>query len=100
MITNEEISNPEITKVVESILLDFISENPTGAFKNADLEDEVRSKLGDKYQGVNILPHVSWALDMLHSNRMVKKIGPGVWQSIDGPDPVYAERQTGYSPEG
>lgn len=97
---NETRSNPEITKEVESILLDLISDNPNNAYTNKQLEQDIKNKLGNKYAGVDILPHVSWALDMLHSNRLVKKIGPGLWQSVDGPDAVYADRQTGYSPEG
>jgi hypothetical protein len=99
MIT-ESRTNPEITKQIESALLDIISENPTKVYDSEQLEHEIRPKMGNQFSGVNILTHIGWALDMLHTNRFVKKVGPALWQSVDGPDPVYAERQTGYSPEG
>jgi hypothetical protein len=96
----EARTNPEITKQIESALLDVISENPTKVYDSEHLEQSIRPKIGNQFSGVNILAHIGWALDMLHTNRFVKKVGPALWQSVDGPDPVYAERQTGYSPEG
>ncbi len=96
----EERSNPEITKRVESFLLDKITDNPNEVYSMKDLESLVKSHLQTQYPRVDISPHVAWALDMLHANRMIKRVGPGQWQSIDGPDPAYSERLTGYSPEG
>lgn len=100
MITNEERTNPEITKKVESFLLDTLTNNPNEVYSLKDLEQLIVSNFQNQYQGVNVNPHVAWALDMLHANQMIKRVGPGKWQSVDGPDPVYTDRSTGYSPEG
>jgi hypothetical protein len=100
MNTNEIRSNPNITNEIEPALLDIISENPTKVFTNKQLEQEVRPKIDPKFQSVNITTHVAMGMNSLFGNQFVKKVGPGLWQSIDGPDPVYAERRTGYAPEG
>jgi hypothetical protein len=97
---NDIRENPGITKEIEPILLDIITANPNDSFTDKNLEPLVKNKISDKYKGVDILSHISLALDMLHSNKFVKRIGPGIWQSVDGPDPVYSDRSTGYSPEG
>lgn len=100
MIINEERSNPEITKKIESFLLDTLTDNPNEIYSTKDLEALVKTQFQTQYQGVDVLPHVSWAVDMLHSNQMIKRVGPGQWQSVDGSDPVYSDRSTGYAPEG
>jgi hypothetical protein len=98
--TNEAKTNPEITKKVESILLDIFSENENQSYPTKELEQLVKDKIDVTFKGVNILPHVSWALDMLHANSLIKKVAPGTWESVDGPDPVYVERSTGYAAPG
>lgn len=99
-IINEEKSNPEITKKIESIILDLVSKNEMESYSIEDFEHFIKKDFGDEYEGVDIKAHVAWALDMLHANNLVKRVGPGIWQSIDGPDNVYSERSTGYAPEG
>jgi len=46
------------------------------------------------------MPHVNWALNKLDFNKLIKKVAPGTFEAESGPDDEYAERETGYSPEG
>jgi hypothetical protein len=98
--TNLFEANERITKEVESILLDIFSDNPIESYPAKDLVDMVANKISDKYRGIDLASYVNWAADLLYSNRLIKKVGPNIWQSIDGPDPIYADRSTGYAPEG
>lgn len=95
-----ERENQDITKKIESFLLDKITDNPNDVYSTKDLESVVKDQFQNQYGNVDVNPHVAWALDMLHSNKMIKRVGPGQWESVDGPDPVYSDRVTGYSPEG
>ena len=55
---NDNRENPDITKEVESILLDIITANPNGAFGSNQLAQDVKAKISDKYKGVDILQFV------------------------------------------
>lgn len=100
MIVDEDRTNPEITKKIESFLLDLVTEHPNEVYSAKDLESLVSSHLNSQYPGVQLTSHVPYAMNMLWSNQMVKLVGPNQWQSVDGPDPVYKERPGGYAPEG
>lgn len=98
-VPRDDISNKNVTKEIESLLLNTISDNPEEAFTYKELKSLAKSKLGAKY-GDGLDAHVGWALDMLHFNNMVKRVAPGTFQSVDGPDEVYTERETGHAGEG
>ena len=94
--------NPEdkkVTRDVEAYLLDMFSVNNEEPFTFKEVLGSVRSKFSSVY-GWDLEAHVAWALDMLHTNHLVKRVGPGVWEADEGPDDVYSERETGYAPEG
>ena len=94
-----EIGNKNVSKDIETYLLDIFSQDEANAFTYKELKGMVKSKFGSKY-GDDLDVHVNWALDMLHFNNLIKRVAPGTFQSIDGPDDVYTERETGHSPEG
>ena len=97
---NEEKANQGITKELELVLLDILTDHKNDAYHPTELAKLAKEKMSDKYKNVDMTGHITYALDMLHSNHMVKRVGSNIWQSIDGPDPVYSDRVTGYAPEG
>ncbi len=94
-----DISDKKITKHIENYLLDIFSENNEDPFSTKELLEKVRQKFSSEY-GWDLDAHVSWALDMLHANRLIKRVAPGTWEADEGPDDVYTERETGHAPEG
>ncbi len=93
------IGNKHVTKDVESYLLDSFSDNPEETFTIKEIQSMVGRKFRSMY-GDDLKAHAAWALDMLHYNGLIKRVAPGTFESIDGPDEVYTERETGHAPEG
>jgi hypothetical protein len=60
----------------------------------------VKSKVKSDYSHMDLEAHVAFALDMLHANRIVKRVAPRTWEADSGPDEPDSERLTGYAPEG
>ena len=96
---NDKKGNTKVTKEVETFLLDIFSKNADDAFTYKELRGIVASKFRHVY-GDDLKSHTNWALDMLHYNSLIKRVAPGTFESVDGPDDVYTERETGHSPEG
>lgn len=95
-----EKANDRITIDVENILLDIFSDNPTLPLTVGELVVKVKTKLPEKYKNVNVDAHVNWALDMMHANNLIKRVGPATWEAVEGPDDVYSQRATGHAGEG
>jgi hypothetical protein len=93
------IGNNRVTKDIESYLLDLFSDHPEDPHSYKELNSRVKRKFSSTY-GDDLLPHTKWAIDTLHFNKLIKRVAPGVFESIDGPDEVYTERETGHAPEG
>ena len=91
---DKEKHGDKVTKDIEAYLLDLFSENNEEPFPLKELTSLVRNKFSSTY-GWDLAAHVAWACDMLHAN-----VAPGTWEADEGPDEVYSERETGYSPEG
>jgi hypothetical protein len=92
-------SDKKVSRDVEDYLLDILSENPLEPFTFKELLGMIR----DKYQSIygwDLEGHVSWALDMLHANSLIKRVAPSTYEAPEGPDDVYSERATGHAPEG
>ena len=88
-----------VTKEIENYLLDLIAEDSYQPFHVKELLQLVKDKFYRKYPQ-DLDAHVAWALDALHFNNLIKRVAPGTYESIDGPDDVYSERETGHSSEG
>ena len=93
------IGNKNVTKEIESYLLDKLSSEPDQPWTKKELTGMVKRRFSGKY-GDDLESHTAWALDMLHFNKLVKRVAPGTFESIDGPDDVFTERETGHAPEG
>lgn len=93
------IGNKNVTKEIENYLLDIFSQSPDEPFSVKELVAMTKKKFSGKY-GDDLQPHVNWAKDMLFFNKLIKRVAPGVFESIDGPDEIYSERETGHAPEG
>lgn len=93
------IGNKNVTKEIESFLLDKLSAEPDQPWSVKELTMMAKRRFSNKF-GDELTPHVSWAVDMLHFNKLIKRVAPGTWESIDGPDEVFTERETGHAPEG
>ena len=91
--------NKDVTKKIEDWLLNLFSENPSEPYHTKELLELVRREFSHEY-GLELEAHTAWALDFLHFNNMIKRVAPGTYESIDGPDPVHTERETGHAPEG
>jgi hypothetical protein len=89
----------KVTKDIEEYLLNLFSENNEEPFPLKELTALARRKFSSTY-GWDLAAHVAWACDMLHANHLIKRVAPGTWEADEGPDEVYSERETGYSPEG
>lgn len=95
-VPRDEKPNQKITKDIENYLLDLFTADPEMPITRKELIYWAKKKFG----GSDIEPHVNWALNMLDYNRIIKKVAPGTYESVDGPDDEFKERETGYSPEG
>lgn len=96
---DKNINNKHITKDVEAFLLDIFSADAAEAYTYKELRAMANTKFRSTY-GIDLKAHVSWAIDMLHYNSLIKRVAPGTFESVDGPDDVYTERETGHAPEG
>ena len=95
------MTSTKITKDVEEQIVNLFSTNNGTPATYKEILEYVESKLGFGASWVNGLDaHVAWALDMIHSNNLIKRVGPRIWEAVEGPDDVYSERETGYAPEG
>jgi hypothetical protein len=94
-----DIGNKNVTKEIERFLLDKFAAEPEQPWSIKELIAVAKRKFSNKF-GDELAPHVSWAVDMLHFNKLIKRVAPGVWESVDGPDEVFTERETGHAPEG
>ena len=88
-----------VTTDIENYLFDLFAAEPENPYTKKELYAIVRRKFSGKY-GSDLKPHVNWALNKLDFNKLAKKVAPGTYENIDGPDDEYAERETGYAPEG
>jgi hypothetical protein len=93
------IGNKKVTKDIENYLLSIFAEDEEIPYTTKELISMVKRKFGSKY-GDDLQSHTSWALDFLHFNKIIKRVGPGLWESSDGPDEIYTERETGHAEEG
>ena len=91
-------TNPAITKKLESFLFDFFVDCPE-PFHLKEIVQTVKEKLSSEYQ-VKWENYVVWTLDLFHCNNLIKRVAPGTYESVDGPDDVYSERETGHVGEG
>jgi len=96
---DRKISDKKVSHDVENYILDIISETIDEPFTFKELLEMVRNKYQSEY-GWDLEGHVSWALDILHANNLVKRVAPNTYEAPEGPDDVYSERATGYAPEG
>jgi hypothetical protein len=93
------VDNRNVTRDVENYLLNVFSENPDQPFTNRELISMVKRKFSSVY-GNDLDGNVVWALDAMHFNKLTKRVAPGTWESIVGPDAIFTERETGYAPAG
>jgi hypothetical protein len=93
------LENKNVTKDIEQYLIDLFSKNEDEPFHNKELLVKIRRKFAAKY-GWGLDVHLAWALDALHFNQLIKRVAPGTFEAISGPDDVYSERETGHAPEG
>lgn len=93
------IGNKAVTKEIETFLLNRLSEDPEQPWTTKELVSSAKRRFSGKY-GDDLDAHVAWALDMLHFNKLIKRVAPGTFESIDGPDEIFTERETGHAPEG
>ncbi len=93
------LGNKNVTKEIENYLLDKFSEDENQPYTKKELVGMIKRKFSGKF-GDDLGPHTNWALDMLHFNKLIKRVAPGTFESVDGPDDIYTERETGHSPEG
>ena len=98
-VPRDEKLNNHVTKDIENYLLDLFAQDPEQPFTRKEMLYWTKKKFGGQY-GNDLEPHVSWALNMLDYNKLIKKVAPGTYESVDGPDDEFQERETGYSPEG
>ena len=96
---DKNIGNKTITKEIENYLLDKFVEDIAQPWTRKELISTVKRKFSAKF-GDDLEAHVAWALDMLHFNKIVKRVAPGTFESADGPDEVYTERETGHASDG
>ena len=89
----------QVTKDIENYILSIFSENEEYPYTNKELVSMVKRKFSSKY-GNDLESHTAWARDMLFFNKLIKRVGPGIYQADSGPDEVYTERETGHAPEG
>lgn len=89
----------KITRDIEDFILDVIAAYPEEPFHFKELLAKARTKFQGLY-GWDLEPHTTWALDMLHTNSLIKRVAPNTYESPEGPDDVYSERATGHAPEG
>jgi hypothetical protein len=69
------------------------------AFTYKELKGMVKRQFRTKY-GDDLDAHVAWAIDKLHFNNDIKRVAPGTFESANGPDEVYTERETGHAQPG
>lgn len=98
-VPRDEKLNKRVTKDIENYLLDLFAADAEEPFTRKELIYWAKKKFGGQYGG-DLEPHVSWALNALDYNRLIKKVAPGTYESVDGPDDEFQERDTGYAPEG
>jgi len=93
------IGNPNVTVDIEKYLYSVFAEDMEEAFSYKELTSMVKRKFRSQY-GDDLAPHVAWAIDKLHFNNDIKRVAPGVFESANGPDEVYTERETGHAEPG
>ena len=93
------IGNPNVTVDIEKYLYQIFSDDMENAFSYKELASMVKRQFRSQY-GDDLVPHVAWALDKLHFNNDIKRVAPGTFESANGPDEVYTERETGHAEPG
>jgi len=96
---DQKPKDEHVTKEIEEYLFDLFAAEPEVPYTKKELYSMVRRKFGGKW-GDDLKPHVNWAANKLDFNKLIKKVAPGTYENIDGPDDEYMERETGYAPEG
>lgn len=96
---DENIGNKDITKKIELLLLDLFTNNSEEPFDEKYMLSIARQKFSSEY-GWDLQAHVSWARDKLFCNNIIKRVAPGIYENVNGPDEIYTERETGHVKEG
>lgn len=89
----------KVTRDIENLILDIIAGHPEEPFHFKEILARVRAKYAGVH-GWDLEAHTSYALDMIHTNNLIKRVAPNTYESPEGPDDVYSERATGHAPEG
>lgn len=89
----------KITREIENAILDIVAASPEEPFHFKELLSMMRARYSGEF-GWDLEMHTSMALDMLHTNNLIKRVAPNTYESPEGPDDVYSERATGHAPEG
>lgn len=97
-VPRENVNNTGVCKAVEEMVLTLIVSDPENAFHVKDIARKVNRKLGRIYGELGY--HVTRAVDQFFANRLIKRVAPSTFQSVDGPDEEYSERLSGHVPEG
>lgn len=88
-----------VTNKIEDYLLEVFNAEPDVAYHQKELLTMVRMEYSHDY-GWELEAHVARALDKHHCNNFIKRVAPATFESINGPDDIYSERETGHMPEG
>jgi hypothetical protein len=98
-VPRDKPSKEKVSREVEDAILDIVAASPEEPFHFKELLAKIRARLAGKW-GWDLETHVAYALDMLHTNSLIKRVAPNTYESPEGPDDVYSERATGHAPEG
>ena len=91
-------TNTGVCHAVEEAVLTIICADPEDAFHVKDLTRKVNRMLARQFGELGY--HVVRAVDQFFANRLIKRVAPSTFQSVDGPDEEYSERLSGHVPEG
>ena len=88
-----------VTNKIEDFLLEIFNSEPEVAYHQKELLTMIRMEYSHEF-GWELEAHVARALDKHHCNNFIKRVAPATFESINGPDEIYSERETGHMPEG